>query len=73
MTKSGAGHLDLIAVDKACSGDPVALSISERREAVRRLTAHDYSIRDIAARLHVSPRTVVRAREAIRTGGGEAA
>ena len=44
-------------------GDPVPLNVLERRLAVRRLTALGYSALQIAERLHIAPRTVVRHRE----------
>lgn len=44
-------------------GDPVPLNVAERRVAVRQLTALGYSAIQIAERLHIAPRTVVRHRE----------
>jgi hypothetical protein len=53
---------DEVAVQRAMRGDPVHLRPVERGEAVRRLTALRYSAADIAARLDVTTRSVVRHR-----------
>lgn len=56
--------LDEIAIDRAMHGDPVALSAIERRTAALTLARQGLNDPDIAARLRVSPRTVMRWRHA---------
>lgn len=58
--------LDDIAVERAMTGDRVALTGAERDEVVRRLTARGLPVRQIAERLHTTPRTVTRLRSSIR-------
>jgi hypothetical protein len=57
---------DPIAVELACRGDEVGVSVAERAEAVRRLTASKRSGNTIAERLHVTRRTVCRYRAKLR-------
>ncbi len=59
--------VDEIAVERAMTSDRVRLRPNERDEAIRRLTARGMSLRQIAARAGVSPRTVGRRRRAPRT------
>lgn len=66
--KRHSDYIDEIAVERACYGDVVELTVEERREAVRRLIARGLSARQVAARLGVTSRTVNRARLAIREG-----
>lgn len=56
--------IDEIAVERAVHGDRVRLTRAEVSEVVRRLTGMGYSVREIAERLGVSGRTVVRKRSA---------
>lgn len=56
--------IDDIAVERAMRGDPVRLTSAERSEAVVRLTNMRYSAREIAARLGLAERTIVRRRSA---------
>jgi DNA-binding CsgD family transcriptional regulator len=58
--------VDDIAVERAMTGDRVALTGAERDEVVRRLTARGLPVRQIAERLHTTPRTVTRLRSSIR-------
>jgi DNA-binding NarL/FixJ family response regulator len=54
---------DEIAVERALGGDrPAVLAAADRLEVVRIATARGESAAQIAARLRVSPRTVVRYR-----------
>lgn len=57
------GGIDEMAVELACSGDIVRLSALERREAVSRLAAVKLSDGEIAERLHITDRTVLRIRQ----------
>ncbi|MCV2489797.1 hypothetical protein OF117_10530 [Geodermatophilus sp. YIM 151500] len=60
--------IDEIAVERALAGDSVSdddLTSAEQQEVVRRLTARGSSIRDIAAQLGTTKRTVSRRRAAI--------
>lgn len=58
--------LDPVAVEKAVYGHRVQLTRAEQIEAIRRLDQLGYSSDVIAARLHISPRTVVRRRTEAR-------
>jgi len=60
--KDRSPHIDEIAVERAMAGDAVRLTIRERGEAVRRLTAAGLTARQVASRLHITTRTVVRYR-----------
>lgn len=53
---------DDVAVQRAMCGDPVHLRPTERAEAIRRLTAQGLSAAQIAARLGMDKRSVVRQR-----------
>lgn len=55
-------HVDPIAVERACHGDPVPLTVRERGLAIERLRQQGLSIVETAVRLHVAPRTVSRHR-----------
>lgn len=55
--------VDESAVQRALAGDRVQLTEAERTEAVRRLTARGRSDEEIAARLHLSSRTILRIRK----------
>lgn len=57
-----SSRVDEIAVGLACAGEPVALTRTERRLAVRRLHERGCSDPRIAYLLHVSERTVIRYR-----------
>lgn len=57
---------DPIAVELACQGDEIRVSVAERVEAVRRLTASGRSGNAIADVLHVDRRTVCRYRAKLR-------
>lgn len=62
-TKDRDPHVDQVAVDRAMTGDTtVALTIRELGEAITRLTQAGRSARDIAIRLGITQRTVVRHR-----------
>jgi hypothetical protein len=58
--------VDGLAVDLACRGESVRLTRAEKALAVARLTEGRLSAAAIAARLHVSARTVQRYRRQIR-------
>lgn len=60
--KSRDPIVDEIAVERACNGDPVTLTVAERAEAVRLMTAKGMTARQIAERLRMAERTVVRYR-----------
>lgn len=57
------GEVDEIAVERAMKGDPVALTSRERDEAFRRLAERGVSDEQIAQRLGVADRTVLRWRQ----------
>jgi hypothetical protein len=62
---SRPNDIDEIAVERALAGDGVLyddLTSAEQEEVIRRLTAHGKSIRDIAAQLATTKRTVSRRR-----------
>jgi hypothetical protein len=58
--------VDEVAVEQAMQGCAVSLTAGEEREAIERLTRQGRSLRQIAALLHTSPRTVSRRRTAAR-------
>ncbi|UOY03174.1 helix-turn-helix domain containing protein [Blastococcus sp. PRF04-17] len=63
-----ATDIDEIAVERALAGDHITyheLTAVEQQEAVRRLTARGSSIRDIAAQLGTTKRTVSRRRASL--------
>lgn len=62
--------VDEVAVDMACGGEFVPLTVHEIRAAVARLVTWHLSVIQIAERLHISPRTVQRHRTALRAAGG---
>jgi hypothetical protein len=58
-------EMDEIAIERAVAGDNISyddLTAAEQQEVVRRLTARGSSVRDIAARLGTTKRTVSRRR-----------
>lgn len=59
-------YVDEIAVERACRGDVVELTVEERREAVRRLTARGVPAGRIGELLGVTRRTVQRHQTALR-------
>ena len=62
---SQRNDMDEIAVERALAGDHITyedLTMVEQQEVVRRLTARGSSIRDIAAQLGTTKRTVSRRR-----------
>jgi hypothetical protein len=64
----GGYDIDEIAVERAMAGDGMAyhdLTSAEQQEVVRCLTAHGLSIRDIAAQLSTTKRTVSRRRSSL--------
>lgn len=61
---STAGAIDEIAVERAMRGYPTKLTKQERAEAVMRLADAGYSIRQIAERLRIAERTVLRRKAA---------
>lgn len=64
------GVVDEIAVARACAGEPVPLSVPERRAAARKLTGRGMSNTAIGKLLHVSDATVKRLLE--HEAGGRA-
>lgn len=58
--------VDEIAIERACRGIQVPLTIAEKREAVRRLSARKVSAKEIGRRLQISTRQVQRYREQMR-------
>lgn len=67
--KSRSPILDEIAVELACYGEPVTLTVRERAEAVAVLTARGLSGKQIAQRLGLSPRSVCRYRAGFQRFG----
>ncbi len=65
-------EVDDVVVARAMEGERPVLTVAERREAVRRLTAGGCSAPEIARRLGVCGRTVTRARTALCTPGSAA-
>jgi hypothetical protein len=68
LALSRTNEIDEIAVERALAGDGVVyhdLTSAEQEEVIRRLTAHGKSIRDIAAQLATTKRTVSRRRASI--------
>lgn len=59
---------DEVAVYRAIRGERLPLTISERRLAVQQLTSAQLSAAEIAHRLGLSTRSVVRHRSQIRRG-----
>lgn len=57
-----APEVDEAAITRAMSGDPAALTLAELDVAVARMTDEGLSASQIAARLHVTGRTVERSR-----------
>jgi hypothetical protein len=69
--RSQRNDLDEIAVERALAGDHITyddLTPVEQQEVVRRLTARGSSIRDIAAQLGTTKRTVSRRRASFGAG-----
>jgi|GEM_PF-493719 len=56
-------QVDEVAVDLACAGEQVRLSVSERRAAVSRLTEAGFADGVIAERLRLNVRSVLRIRQ----------
>lgn len=56
------GHVDEVAVDRACGGQHIRLTYGERKAAIDRLTAQGYTAELIADRIGLSERTVQRYR-----------
>jgi AraC-like DNA-binding protein len=54
--------IDQVAISRALDGQPTQLNHRERRLAAQLLTAQGLSLRDIAARLAINPRTISRYR-----------
>lgn len=59
----GCEELDELAVELAMAGKPVSLTAAETTEALKRMVALRLSDEQIATRLHVSSRTVLRWRQ----------
>ncbi len=59
--------VDEVAITRATDGDHLPLTVEERDEVIRRLSAQGLSIRKIADRIHTSKRTVERRRRATNT------
>lgn len=59
------GGIDEMAVELAVSGEKVRLTGAERREAITRLCAVKLSDGQIAERLHIADRTVLRIRQGL--------
>lgn len=55
---------DVVVVDRAAAGDQVAMTRTERAAAIARMAALGLSDTQIADHLHVTNRTVLRARQA---------
>ena len=60
---TGEPQLDEIAIEEAMLGRPVKLRHGERREVVRRLNALKLNDQEIATRMHIADRTVLRIRQ----------
>jgi len=54
--------IDQVAISRALDGQPTQLNHRERRLAAQLLTAQGLSLRNIAARLAINPRTISRYR-----------
>ena len=54
--------IDPVAVERAISGDAIRLTVPERVEVVRQLTARGLSANEIAGQLGVAHRSVTRYR-----------
>jgi len=63
-SKRRTPDVDPVSVERACAGQPHQLTVAERAKAVALLTRAGYSARNIATRLGVAERTVVRHRKA---------
>lgn len=63
---SAAGGIDVVAVERAMRGEPLPLTLAERRAVVARLTGRGLSARGIAELLHTTVRTVTRLRRSTR-------
>ena len=61
--------IDDVAVERAMHGDPLVLTLPERKLAVQRLTSRGHSAVEIARRVRIAPRTVERYRAAERAQG----
>lgn len=59
----GGPSVDDVAVERAASGEAVTLSTAEREEAVRRLNHRGLNDKQIATRLRISDRSVLRIRQ----------
>lgn len=66
------GLVDEVAVERACAGDPVALTLPERVEAAVRMSRVGVAHSTIAARAGVSTRTVERWLSSARRGSTQA-
>lgn len=61
-TVTGLPVVDEVAVERAMVGGPVELTSAERAEAVRRLSARGLSDAQVAERLRITSRSVMRIR-----------
>jgi len=58
--------VDVVVVDRAAADDQVAMTRTERAAAITRMAAQGLSDAQIADRLHVTSRTVLRVRQSTR-------
>jgi hypothetical protein len=63
VVEAESGEIDQVAVDLACAGEGVRLSVAERRAAVTILNGRGHSDSVIAERLRIADRTVLRIRQ----------
>ncbi len=63
VVEDGGQAVDPVAVDLACAGESVRLSVAERRAAVAQMSAAGFADGVIAERLRLIIRTVVRIRK----------
>jgi len=65
VTRPRDTYVDPVAVERAVTGDRVRLTCYEREEAVRQLREQGMNSQEIARRLHMSARHVLRIRQRI--------
>ena len=61
--------VDAARVEQAVNGETVALNVREREQVVRQMSAAGLSAKEIAGRIGVQSRTVVRIRNRLRETG----
>jgi hypothetical protein len=64
------GGVDRVAVERACAGEPVALSRAEREQAAAALLAAGHGVTAVARRLRLSGATAARLVASVSAAGG---